>query len=157
MALFPKVLSHTRHFMFVFYMCDVIGYSGYKFSSRTYPLLTTFLTLYQINNVLVSTIDLLPNFILLLPLQKVLGQFLGIVGMALAEYDLPTKPTNIGRFHLGFLGICQQEVISTKDCWQYWYTLAFKIGRLGNLPNQSLLSVDFSTFLPRNVGKIGDI
>ena len=60
------------------------------------------------------------------PLQKVLGQFLGIVGMALAEYDLPTKPTNIGRFYLGFLGICRQKVISAKDCWQYWWTLAFK-------------------------------
>ena len=59
-------------------------------------------------------------------LQKVLGQFLGIVGMALAEYDLPTKPTNIGRFYLGFLGICRQKVISAKDCWQYWWTLAFK-------------------------------
>ena len=63
---------------------------------------------------------------LLQPLQKVLGQFLGIVGMALAEYDLPTKPTNIGRFYLGFLGICRQKVISAKDCWQYWWTLAFK-------------------------------
>ena len=91
------------------------------------------------------------------PLQKVLGQFLGIVGMALAEYDLPTKPTNIGRFHLGFLGICWYEVISAKDCWQYWWTLASKIGRLGNLPNQSLLSIDFSTLLPRNVGEIGNI
>ena len=61
-----------------------------------------------------------------LPLEKVLGQFLGIVGMALAEYDLPTKPTNIGRFYLGFLGICRQNVISAKDYWQYWWTLAFK-------------------------------
>ena len=61
-----------------------------------------------------------------IPLQKVLGQFLGIVGMALAEYDLPTKPTNIGRFYLGFFGICRQKVISAKDCWQYWWTLAFK-------------------------------
>ena len=55
----------------------------------------------------------------MLPLQKVPGQFLGIVGMGLAEYDLPTKPTNTGRFYLGFLGICRQEVIFAKDCWQY--------------------------------------
>ena len=27
-------------------------------------------------------------------MQNVLGQFLGIVGMALVKYDLPTKPTN---------------------------------------------------------------
>ena len=77
--------------------------------------------------------------------------------MALAEYDLPTKPTNIGKFYLGFLGICRQEVISAKDCWQYWWTFAFKIGRLGNLPNQSLLPIGFSTLLPRNAGKIGNI
>ena len=32
--------------------------------------------------------------------KKFLASFLGIVGMALAKYDLPTKPTNIGRFHL---------------------------------------------------------
>ena len=66
MALFPKVLSHTRQFLFVFYLCDVIGCSGYNFSSRTYLLLTTFLTFYQINNVLAYTIDVLSNFILLL-------------------------------------------------------------------------------------------
>ena len=35
--------------------------------------------------------------------------------MALAKYDLPTKPTNIGKFCLGFLGICRQEAISAKD------------------------------------------
>ena len=98
-----------------------------------------------------------PEVSTLLPLRKVLGQFVGIVSMVLAEYDLPTKPTNNGRFHLGFLGICWQEVISAKDCWQYWWTLAFKIGRRGNLPNQSLLSIDFSTLLLRNVGKIGNI
>ena len=53
------------------------------------------------------------------PLQKVLGQFFGIVGMALARYDLQTKPTNIGMFCLGFLGICRQNITSGKDCWQY--------------------------------------
>ena len=88
------------------------------------------------------------------PLQKVLGQFLGIVGMALVKNDLPT---NIGMFCLGFLGICWQKVISTKDCWQYRWTLNFKIGRLGNLPKQSLPSIEFNTFLPRYVGKLGKI
>ena len=52
--------------------------------------------------------------------QKVLGQLLGIVGKALAKYDLPTKQTNISMFSLGFRGICWQEIISAKDCWQYW-------------------------------------
>ena len=91
-----------------------------------------------------------------MPLQNVLGQFLGIVGMALAKYDFPTANKYWHAF-LGFLGICRQEVISAKDCWQYWWTLAFKMGRLGNPPNQSLSSIDFSTLLPRNVGKLGNI
>ena len=65
------------------------------------------------------------------PLQKVLGQLLGIVVMALAQYDLPTKPTNIGIFCLGFLGICQQEVrhicqgllaVLVDFCLQNWQT-----------------------------------
>ena len=53
------------------------------------------------------------------PLQKVLGQSFGIVGMALAKYDVPTKPTNIGMLCLGYFGICRQKVISAKDCWQH--------------------------------------
>ena len=60
-----NMLSHTRHFMLVFYVCDIIGYSGCKFSSRAYPLLTTLLTFYQVNKVLASAIDVLPDFILL--------------------------------------------------------------------------------------------
>ena len=87
-------------------------------------------------------------------LTKILGQFLGIVGMALAKYDLPTNPTSTGMFCLGFLDICRKEVISAKDCWEYWWSLAFKIGRLGNLSDQSLPSIDFSTLLPRNVCKL---
>ena len=61
---------------------------------------------------------------------KSLGQFRGIVAMALAKYDLPTKPTNIGMFCLGFLGICWQEVISAKDCWQYWLTPTFYLTKV---------------------------
>ena len=44
------------------------------------------------------------------PLQKVLGQFFGIVGMAFAKYDLPTKSTNIGMFCLGFLAFVGRKL-----------------------------------------------
>ena len=89
--------------------------------------------------------------------QNILGQFLGIVGMALAKYDLPTKPTKIGMFGLAFWAFASRTLYLPRIVGSTGELLPSELADLAIYLTKSLQSMDFSILLPRNVGKLGNI
>ena len=91
------------------------------------------------------------------PYKKFLASFLALLAWPWQSMICQQSQQILADFILAFLEFVGKKLYLPRIVGSTGGLLPSKIGRLGNLPNQSLLSIDFSTLLPRNLGKPGNI
>ena len=92
-----------------------------------------------------------------IPYKKFLASFSALLAWPWQSTICQQSQQILADFILAFLAFVGKKLYLPRIVGSTGGLLPSKIGRLGNLPNQSLLSIDFSTLLPRNLGKLGNI